>query len=847
MRYLALIFIVSLLHCLELSAFNSESVEPGARIDAMISKLGTITDVDERVSLLSKIIFNFGINDMDAVNKYFSLLEETVQKTNKKRSMIKYYKTKGFILDFIYHQSDSSIYYVNKAIDMMEDQNLETLNDEDRSLLLMLYNNKAVTYNRSYQKNLAFQQYLMALDLLKGDSPHFQYDKAYIYSNIANLLSGLKRADEALGYIQLAIDTELNSKNKAAHNPLFLTYVLLVKAEILYEQKDYTNAEKALIEIIDSDMPLNIYSNFARILLGSVYLDSNKFELSQINIEQAFEEIEELGDAPYNLIQASAAMGRYHLLTDNPMTALEHLEVAQGLINKGVYTGAKIEVYENLSKALAANGRFEESLEAHILFKNEVDLRSNMQLSIADNQIESKISSIEEQFKKDEFEIREKLQKNKIYALVVCSVLLFMLLIVFFVLYSRKSDVNAILIEKNAEISRSKDQAIAASKAKENFLSTMSHELRTPMNAVIGLTDIMLDENPDAKQREHLNNLKFSGEGLLNIINEVLDFSKIEAGKLELEKKPFDIKLLLDKMINSLRHGNKNNDVKVIQDQELSNLQHLVIGDSKRICQILINLLGNAIKFTPKGQIVLKSQLVEESSTEVKLMFRVKDTGIGIPSNKLDRIFESFSQVNNNINRIHQGTGLGLAITKRLVELKGGEINVVSKEGEGTVFSFTLAFEKSDLIQKSAINSTSTKIFQSGIEGRKILLVEDNKLNQLVALKVLKKFKVEASLAENGQEALEMVQKCSYDLVLMDIHMPIMDGIEATKKIRALEDPRINQIPIIALSADAYSDKLEIANECGMNDYLSKPFKPADLFQKIANNLVRKQGLRAQA
>ena len=224
----------------------------------------------------------------------------------------------------------------------------------------------------------------------------------------------------------------------------------------------------------------------------------------------------------------------------------------------------------------------------------------------------------------------------------------------------------------------------------------------------------------------------------------------------------------------------------------------------------------------------------------VKIIFQIEDTGIGIPKDKLESIFESFSQVNNEINREHEGTGLGLSITKKLVELKGGKLEVTSTEGKGSTFTFTLEFGKEDKIEKIEANSpTKDKIFQTGIEGKKILLVEDNKLNQLVAKKILSKFKVEISLAENGQEAVDMVQKERYDLILMDIHMPIMDGIEATKSIRALKDPFFQQIPIVALSADAYSDKVQATTESGMNDYLPKPFKPEDLFQKIKTNMEK--------
>ena len=270
--------------------------------------------------------------------------------------------------------------------------------------------------------------------------------------------------------------------------------------------------------------------------------------------------------------------------------------------------------------------------------------------------------------------------------------------------------------------------------------------------------------------------------------------------------------------------------------------------DKTRFSQILTNLIGNAFKFTNVGSIVLRSRIKENTADMVKITFQIEDTGIGIPKEKLESIFESFSQVNNEINREHEGTGLGLTITKNLIELKGGKIEVSSTEGKGSTFTFTLELGKEEKIKKvQEPSASSDKIFQSGIEGKKILLVEDNKLNQLVAKKVLNKFKVEIALAENGLEAVDMVQQDKYDLILMDIHMPLMDGLEATRSIRALEDPFFKQIPIVALSADAYSDKVQATTESGMNDYLAKPFKPEALFQKIKSNIERAGNIRGTA
>jgi signal transduction histidine kinase/ActR/RegA family two-component response regulator len=460
----------------------------------------------------------------------------------------------------------------------------------------------------------------------------------------------------------------------------------------------------------------------------------------------------------------------------------------------------------------------------------------------------NQISIIEKKYEINELEIKQKLQESKISVLVVAFLLSIISVFFIYMMYKKKEEHNQALLLVNQEVREANKNVVAAAKAKENFLTTMSHEMCTPMNAVIGITNILLDENPTGKQTEHLKNLKFSGEVLLNIINEVLDFSKISTNKLELFKEPIHIQEFLDRITNSYRQSNSNQNVIIFQDQQLQKLEHLVLLDKTRFSQILTNLIGNAFKFTNVGSIVLRSRIKENTADMVKITFQIEDTGIGIPKEKLESIFESFSQVNNEINREHEGTGLGLTITKNLIELKGGKIEVTSTEGKGSTFTFTLELGKEEKIKKvQEPSASSDKIFQSGIEGKKILLVEDNKLNQLVAKKVLNKFKVEIALAENGLEAVDMVQQDKYDLILMDIHMPLMDGLEATRSIRALEDPFFKQIPIVALSADAYSDKVQATTESGMNDYLAKPFKPEALFQKIKSNIERAGNIRGTA
>ena len=394
------------------------------------------------------------------------------------------------------------------------------------------------------------------------------------------------------------------------------------------------------------------------------------------------------------------------------------------------------------------------------------------------------------------------------------------------------------LRNKSVEIEKSRQHALSASQAKQDFLSTMSHEIRTPMNAVLGLTNLLLDEMPRDDQKKHLDNIKFSGENLLSIINDVLDFSKIEAGKISFSNDEFDLQTLLNNTIDAVRYSRKKNEVEILQKQKLGSLKNLVIGDRTRLNQILINILGNAIKFTEEGYVSLETSLLEEEDNKTKIEFRIRDTGVGIPPEKVDKIFDSFIQIENRMQKSLKGTGLGLAITKKLIERQGGTITVESKLGMGTMFTFTLPFDKGAIRSQSTIASSRGQIYKEGLDGIEILLVEDNHINQIVAVNTLKKLKVKPKVANNGVEALEILKNQSFDLILMDIQMPLMNGIETTINIRQLADDAKRNIPIIALSADAYSNNVEEALDAGMNAYLTKPFKPEDLYETIRDNLA---------
>lgn len=403
--------------------------------------------------------------------------------------------------------------------------------------------------------------------------------------------------------------------------------------------------------------------------------------------------------------------------------------------------------------------------------------------------------------------------------------------------YVKLTQIKNQLNESNDKLNETVKEIQQLSNARMGFLSTMSHELRTPLNGVIGLTNVLLQQEPRKDQEETLSVLRFSAENLLYLINNILDFNKLDSEKLELEKTPFSLWELVENIHASTKVKAQEKQLDFQLEIDPIFKANVLYGDPMRLTQVLLNLLNNAIKFTEKGEIKLFCKSIDKADNKLKVRFTVKDTGIGIEEDSQQKVFEVFEQASLSTTRRYGGTGLGLPIVKKVLALHNSDIQINSAPENGTELTFDIVFTYKKVAAKQVAKMVNSHTLDKDLSGLNILVVEDNTINVLVVQKMLSRFNIHPHIAENGKEALVKLAENNYDLILMDLYMPEMDGYETTLNIRALPDSKKANIPIIALTATTNDQAIEDAFKVGMNSYLFKPFHPTDLLREITKHV----------
>lgn len=654
-----------------------------------------------------------------------------------------------------------------------------------------------------------------------------------IHTKIAKVQFLVNKQDQA--NISLATAIKIQRKNDDYPN-LAVTYnikgVMLSTREDYESALDYFKSSKSLYEQEDLEEYISeVTLNEAKALIQLQRYEDAKAQLEQtIIISKKYNQRRLLSSALIENSKVSSALGNNNIALSQ---AKEGLSIAEFYNLPEIINGA----YLILSDVYKEKGDFKNS---YLYVKNHMHLsdsllnikRENLVTGISNQSINEYKDAENAQLKNQMDELSKESNFTRITTILSIALITILSLLTLS-LYKNNNirlKTNNMLHKKNDELIVAKEKAELASKTKANFLSTVTHELRTPLYAVTGLTNMLLDEDPKEHQIAHLKSLKFSGDYLLTFINDILQINKIEANKVELDPEVFNLKHKIENVVSALGNSAKDNSTKLHFDYE-DGLPENFNGDQLKISQILINLLGNAIKFTKDGDIWVRAYKIDQKDKLYRLRFEIEDNGIGITKEKQDHMFESFSQGSVQINRKYGGTGLGLSIVKGLIQILGGKIYLKSELGKGTTFFFEIPLEyaKAQIQPKVVEVKKSNKMEDLDLNNVKILVVEDNKINQMITKKILNKMGLYCDVVDNGEDAVEQVKAVNYDIVLMDIHMPGISGLEATKIIRTFN----KEMPIFALTAVTLEDKMQEFGEAGFNDIISKPFKQEDFEKKL--------------
>lgn len=612
-----------------------------------------------------------------------------------------------------------------------------------------------------------------------------------------------------------------------------------IDATILYREKQNFQARSMLQEAKTLSNDKNLINNI-ELAEANIFLNIEKFDDAEKKLNALLVN-SDVNERVYLATQANLGLAELKFKRGEFEKSAKHGEAALELATKNSFFKEILEANQFLAKVYEDLKVYDKALYFNKNLLNVQDSlfnfeRYKLETKTADK-LTKKFQGEEIQRLSEENEtLSESKNRSEITAILASAflVIISLLAVSLFRNNQIKLKTNDLLQTKNSELETARDSAVLAMKAKTNFLSTVTHELRTPLYAVTGLTHLLLDENPAEHQKEHLKSLKFSGEYLLNFINDILQINKIDADKLEALNVEFKLKTVLTDVIDSLQQKANENNTKIVLDYDSDIPTHLM-GDPVKLSQIIMNLVGNALKFTEDGQVDVVTKLKDKGEEQAKIYFEVRDTGIGISEEQQRNIFDSFEQGSVQINREYGGTGLGLTIVKSLLSLFNSKIQLKSEIDVGSSFYFDLDLNYQDNVVTDISFEISPEDFD--FKGLHILIVEDNKINQVITKKMLNKKDITCDIANNGNEAIDAAKSKRYDAILMDIHMPGISGEEATIQIRKFN----KEIPIIALTAISMDDSVDSFYAAGCNDVVTKPFKPEVFYQKIGENIFKKK------
>ncbi|CAM4150855.1 ATP-binding protein [Flavobacterium antarcticum] len=698
-------------------------------------------------------------------------------------------------------------------------------NKEDSAKAELLLNEAASFYKKqNYIKALNLSKEALSLSLNNND----EYHLALSYNLIGSIYGDFSQSDRALNFYTKG----LAYANKVDNDTLRLWLNSNIGGVYYYNNIDI----KESIRFYDKSLELaekvkdSLQITFIRLNIANAYFELENPDSGMAYIKPLSSYIEKSENLE-SKITYHDLLAKYYSLKGVNKKAEENFLKAIGFAKTFESPYQLQDVYQNFANHYLNSGNLIEGKRYSKLAKAfEVDVASEDKLDTIDK-VATQIELDEYRFQFERIEIKNELQNQKIresrILIIGFCVILIILLVLIYSLYRNKKLVkknNSALFLKNKELLAAKNTAEEHSVLKSQFISTVSHELRTPLYGVVGLSNIILEENKDLVNQENLHSLHFSAQYLLALVNDLLDINKVEENKIILKKNHFDLRKELAIINNSMTFmANTNgNQLSVCVDEELP---EQLVGDELRLSQIIINLISNALKFTKNGKVSIEVKVLEKKSEKCTVEFAISDTGLGIKREDQERIFDKFVQIERKQGD-YLGTGLGLPIVKKLVELFNGTISLESEENKGTTFKFAIEFEYLDT-KPVEINSTpKEKRMKKELH---ILVVEDNKINQIVTKKIIQRKNYPCTIAESGHEAIELLKTNVFDVILMDISMPILDGYETSKIIRELGI----ETPIIALTAFERGEVEAKAKEHGISDVIIKPFNPEILFETI--------------